>query len=615
MKKVLSWLLTVLLAFTLAPVNPAAASSVYFAFEDKANMPDLKLEFDITKIEYLEDSSRPQMHIFNIFFAAPIQNSMLSDSSWVDLDLHTDGDANVDFRLTAHSVDDLSRVKNWEAAVWNEDTEIWLTNCNATFSINNNAIQFAIDYLCVKLPTEFGISAYSDYIYGDKKSFDYVPEFGDKFFVRHSFGANPQLPGKIEGSLRYATTPLPSAVPSGEDSGSFKSGNLIAVTEPIFLPDLSNRLSCSHSTVKLLRSGNKPFQKGDTIRIESAIENGATSLNSAMQNPGQKGIREVFSQNYTNTDPTLVALNVALCTSHITKIIPRYLTIVLTLSNPSRSKKETIRTFMQVLQTSPVSEAVENARNFCALGAFETSVLPLFSNNLLIEQPATPGNAGGSTTINGTLFRQGLLATNEKIVFYADKNGQPSQLIGSTNTDEQGQFSFAFNLFRNGQAKTTRIYAYVSERTAPFGKLNVAFLAFTFPLDFDWAQDGSYVKSLSFDWIPSPIPACIKALEKLKLTSGDDDRHPIAWYVASKVLFGSKDKKQYVSINDKISKELMSIPPKELSPIPPATSRNPSASVPRYNSGYSYSGGGTRCTSVSGYWRKGSYVRGYIRCR
>jgi hypothetical protein len=299
-------------------------------------------------------------------------------------------------------------------------------------------------------------------------------------------------------------------------------------------------------------------------------------------------------------------LNVALCTTHITDIIPRYLTLDLTLSNPSKGTSETIRAYMEVLATSSTSAAVEDARNACAVGAFETTVLPLFNNNLLVEQPRSPGNRGGSTEIRGTVFRQGLLATNEKIIFYKDSKGRPGSVLGSAKTDNSGQFTFKFKLARSGNSKTTRIYAYISERTDPFGQLNVAFQAFTFPIDFSWANGGKYVKSKSYDWVPTPIPACQLALEGLNLaTQDEDDRHPLAWYIANKVLFGSKDKKQYVSLADKNLKE----PP----PAPKQTS--PAASSSRYNGGYSYSGGGTRCTSVRGYYRNGSYVRGHIRCR
>lgn len=606
MRKALSALLATLLMLFIVPMGPASAAPLYFSFEDKANMPDLNPEFDITLIEYLEDPSRPRTHIFNVFFAAPIRNTMFADSSWVDLDLHTDADQNADFEITAHSVDNLSRVKNWEAAVWNFDTKEWISDCKASFSVQKNSIQFVIDYECLKLPTEFGISAYSDYIYGDKKSFDYVPEFNDKFLIHHSFGANPNVPVVSEGGLRYETKLIPVEVPTLGERAVFKSKNLMAATLPIYLPDLNNRLSCSHSTVKLVKKGNKSFVRGDTITIESAIEDGALSLNSAMQNPGQVGIREVFSDNYTNTSPKAIALNVALCTSEITEIIPRYLTLDLTLSNPSKATNETIRAYMEVLPTSSTSAAVEDARNYCALGAFETTVLPLFTNNLLLEQTRVPGSRGGPTEIRGTVFRQGLLASNEKVIFYKDSKGKPGSILGSAVTDEQGQFTFKFNLTRSGSSKTTRIYAYIPERTEPFGDLNVAFLAFTFPIDFSWANGGKYVKSKTYDWVPTPIAPCQLALENLNLANkDDDDRHPIAWYIAKKVLFGSKDKKQYVSIAEKNKKEP---PPAPKAPTPAASSSN-------YNGGYSYSGGGTRCTSVRGYYRNGSYVRGHIRCR
>lgn len=623
MRRVVTLLLALVVSGSLlVHTSPSASAAVFFRVEDQKNMPGLNPQFDMTALEYFEDPARPGFHFFNIHLAAAIRKDMFADDSWIVVDLYTDGDEKTDFSIQAHSVDDLSRVPIWEAAVWNFDTGEWLTGCDANFRVSGTLLQFSIDYDCLKLPTEFGMGAYSDFIPEDKKSYDYLPEPGDVTMVYHSFGDEPLKPSSTSTVSRYKKTLLPSFVPSGEDQGRFRRNDLIGITNPIYLPNLNNRLSCSNSTIKLFRNGNRAFQRGDVVRVESSIENGPKSLNSAMQNPGQRGIREVFSENYTNTNPSLVGLNVALCTRDITDVIPRYLTIYLTVTNPSRKELETLRLYMQVIRDEVIGSAVENIRNTCALGAFETTVVPLFANNLIVEQGQMPGASGGQTTISGTLFRQGILASNEEITFYQDVNGQPGRIIGSTRTDRDGQFSYSFNLQRVGNSKVTKVFAYIPERTDSYGKVSVAFLAFTFTLEFDWEKGGAYVPSTLTDWVPKVLPVCALAFDDLDRVFGDeDDRHPLAFYIASRVLRGIKNKDEHNSLGAKnrvdqereLAQRLSS--QNYSSNSGSTTTPNKSTVTPRYNSGYSSSGGGTRCHSVRGYYRNGKYVRGYVRCR
>ena len=589
----------------------------------------------MTAFEYIEDPSLPNIHIFNIHLARPIRNTMLADSSRIMIDLHTDSDPKPDFALEANNVDNLGSLPSWEAAVWNFDSLDYISGCDAKFIAQSQTIQFQIAYSCLRLPVEFGVSAYSDYIFGDGKSYDYIPEGGKYLLVRHSFGDQVLAPQKTEvtpklPAAKLPATKLPSLVPTGEMQGTFKKNDLIGVTNPIYLPNLESRLSCSMSTVKLLRNNNRPFLPGDVVKIESAIESGKSFLNSAMQNPGQPGVREVFSANYTNLDPTLVGLNVAICTTDITTVIPRYLTIDLIVSNPARKITESLRVFMQVIRDEKIASAVENLRNTCALGAFSSTVAPLFNHNLTIEQDGLPAASSGQTTLSGTLFRQGIVGAGEKLNFYRTKSGQPGNLIGSVQTDRNGEFTIKLNIYRIGSEKTSKIFAYVPERTDPFGQVAVAYLAFVFPIEFNWEKSGSYVVSPEYDWIPKPIESCSSAWSDYQQSvNNKDERHPLAFYVLGKILRGSKDKEQYVSLFSKQNKDYEKLYADKLkssttvtmesllsdAPPPPVAPQKASSS-PSYNSGYSASGGGTRCHSVSGYTtKKGKRVSGYIRCR
>lgn len=626
--KSILFLATNLIATLFTTIPAEASTPVYYRLDDTANMPNLNPNFDMTAFEYIEDPSLPRIHIFNIHLAQPIRSNLLSDSSRIILDLHTDSDSQPDFSLEASNVENLNDLSSWEAAVWNFDTTDYISGCDTKFVAQTQTIQFQIPYSCLKLPTEFGISSYSDYIYGDGKSFDYIPEGGKYLLAHHSFGVQLLAPKGNVAAPKLLNTKLPVVVPVGESQGTFKKDDLIGITNPIYLPNLNSRLSCSNSTIGLFRNNNRPFLPGDTIKIESAIEGGKSSLNSAMQNPGQPGVREVFSENYTNLDPTLVALNVALCTTEITTVIPRYLTINLTVSNPSRSKVESLKVFMQVLREEKLSAAIENLRNSCALGTFSTTVAPLFNHNLTIEQSGLPATSGGQTTLSGTLFRQGILGANETLKFYRNNLGQPGDLITSVKTDSSGQFSVKLNLYRIGAEKTTKIFAYVPERTDPFGQVSVAYLAFVFPIEFSWEKSGEYVTSQLFDWIPKPIESCLSSWNDYQQNvRNKDDRHPVAFYVLGKIIKGSKDKQQYVSLTSKkraedekyyaeISKSNPPIFVGDVSPNPSSqVAPKKSSSNPSYNSGYSGSGGGTRCHSVSGYTtKKGKRVSGYIRC-
>jgi hypothetical protein len=612
----------------LSSTQLMASSPVYYRLDDTSNIPNLNPDFDMTAFEYIEDPSLPKVHIFNIHLARPIRNNLLADSSRIMIDLHTDSDSKPDFGLEANNVGDLSELPRWEAAVWNFDTTDYISGCDTHFVAQTQTIQFQIPYSCLRLPTEFGISAYSDYIYGDGKSYDYIPEGGKYLLAHHSFGEQVLASQKTGVAPKVMTTKLPASVPTGDKQGTFKKFDLIGVSNPIYLPNLESRLSCSNSTVKLIRNNNKPFVAGDIVRIESSIESGKSFLNSAMQNPGQPGIREVFSENYTNLDPTLVALNVALCTTDITSVIPRYLTIDLTVSNPARSNTESLRVYMQVIRDEMIARAIENLRNSCALGAFSTTVAPLFNHNLTLEQDGLPASSSGQTTLSGTLFRQGVLGANEKINFYRSNSGQPGELIASVFTDLNGQFSVKLNVYRIGVEKTTKIFAYVPERTDPFGQLTVAYLAFVFPIEFDWEKSGTYISSPTYDWVPKPIDSCLISWNEYKqIARNKDERHPLAFYVLGKIIRGSKDKQQYVSLaskqreDERIYAEKLKLSAPQFvgdlpsAPPPPVAPKKASV-APSYNSGYSASGGGTRCHSVSGYTtKKGKRVSGYIRCR
>lgn len=627
--KLIFVIVTSLVVSFFSSTNTVASSPVYYRLDDSSNMPNLNPEFDMTAFEYIEDSSLPKVHIFNIHLARPIRNNLLADSSRIMIDLHTDSDSKPDFSLEASNVGNLSELPKWEAAVWNFDTTEYISGCDTNFVAQTQTIQFQIPYSCLRLPAEFGISAYSDYIYGDGKSFDYIPEGGKYLLGHHSFGEQVLVPEKTGVAPKLLNNKLPMLVPTGDKQGTFKKDDLIGVTNPIYLPNLESRLSCSNSTLKLLRNDNRPFVVGDIVKIETSIEGGKSFLNSAMQNPGQPGIREVFSANYTNLDPTLVGLNVALCTTDITSVIPRYLTINLTVSNPARSNTESLRVYMQVIRDDKISNAVENLRNTCALGTFSTTVAPLFNHNLTIEQDGMPASSSGQTTLSGTLFRQGILGANEKLNFYRNKSGQPGDLITSVQTDGNGQFSVKLNVYRIGTEKITKIFAYVPERADPYGQVNVAYLAFVFPIEFDWEKSGTYVASPIFDWVPKPIDSCSIAWSDYQQSVRDkDNRHPLAFYILGKILRGSKDKQQYVSLASKQREDyekLYADKLKSSTPFfagdlpadspPPVTPRKTSVS-PSYNSGYSASGGGTRCHSVSGYTtKKGKRVSGYIRCR
>lgn len=618
---------TSLILTLLSPTNSFASSPVYYRLDDTSNMPNLNPDFDMTAFEYIEDPSLPKVHIFNIHLARPIRSNLLADTSRIMIDLHTDSDSKPDFSLEANNVGNLSQLPSWEAAVWNFDTTEYISGCDTNFVAQTQTIQFRIPYSCLRLPSEFGISAYSDYIYGDGKSFDYIPEGGKYLLAHHTFGERILAAQKSGVVPKLLNTKLPVLVPTSEKQGTFEKNDLIGVTNPIYLPNLASRLSCSNSTVKLLRNNNQSFVAGDVVKIESAIENEKSSLNSAMQNPGQPGIREVFSENYTNINPTIIALNVALCTTDITNIIPRYLTIDLTVSNPARSTKESLRVYMQVIRDDRISSVVENLRNTCAIGAFSTTVAPLFNHNLTIEQDGLPATSSGQTTLSGTLFRQGILGANEKLNFYRNKSGQPGDLIASVQTDRNGQFTVKLNIYRIGAEKTTKIFAYVPERADPLGRVTVAYLAFVFPIEFNWEKSGAYVVSPIYDWVPKPIDSCSSSWsDYLKNVGSDDDRHPLAFYILGKILRGLKDKQQYVSLASKQrdderlyvetlgpSTPFVGDPP--YSP-PPAVVLNKINSNPTYNSGYSSSGGGTRCHYVRGYTTKsGKRVSGYMRCR
>lgn len=373
-------------------------------------------------------------------------------------------------------------------------------------------------------------------------------------------------------------------------------------TNPIALPVSGAYLQtfapgCTFTSVELAELSASGIEPGDTFSIETSLEEGPYKPNGATQIGGTVGTRTVPATS-AGAEISQIALKVQLCSQDVQSFQPRYLKVRITKAADLKSIEGQIKV---LTNEAALGNAIENAKYYCGVGRYGQQGTGSFSNNLTIEQTAIQKGANDSGVIRGTLFRNGLVAANQKFQISV-KRGSSFAIIARGQTDAEGQFVFRVRQSKTSIGSKQVLYFFAEESATGAGLVNEPFAAVEIPIEFAWTTKGLvYQKSAATDWVPVQNADCGGSLGSLS-SFAEDERHPIAWYIAKKTYYGMKNK----------TTRSYTAPRVASSPVVNGPRR-----VPSYGSSYNNSSGsisiGKKCY-VRGYTTKsGKRVSGYYR--
>ncbi len=412
--------------------------------------------------------------------------------------------------------------------------------------------------------------------------------------ANNSFGAGPwsQIPtGRSVGSSKVAVSRI------------YTSEGYALFTNPIALPGTSSSPQtfapgCTFTSVELSELNAEAIEPGDSFSIETSLEEGPFKLNAANQIGGTVGVRTV-AESTSGAEISQIALKVQLCTQDIQGFQPRYLKVKISRTTDQKSIEGKIKVLTNDLA---LGSSIENAKFYCGVGRYGQEGSGSFAQNLTIEQTSVQKSSSDSGVVRGTLFRSGLVAANQKFQISV-KRGNSFVIISRGQTDSQGQFVFKVKQNKTSIGSKQYLYFFADESATGAGLLNEPFSRVEIPIEFRWTTKGLVYQKAATDWVPQHNANCISNLSTLS-NAEDDERHPVAWYVAKKTYYGMKNKAKKAYVAPKVSSKPVVTGPR---PVP--------------SSGSSYSNSydseslsiGKKCY-VRGYTtRTGKRVSGYYR--
>ena len=387
---------------------------------------------------------------------------------------------------------------------------------------------------------------------------------------------------------------------------------LTAMTHPILLPDRSNATDCNFSVAEVSFKPKKAFTRFDSIDIMFSVEEGPVSTNLAPQNSGETGLSRIFGAPGVDRGPDSHLVNVQLCTDDLSESDPEYLWLYLTLRSQEGQPKDAVKVRMQVLKPTPQLIAENNFVETCSLGDSKAAL----GNNVIFDVKQarfiydwyTYGTIGMELSLEGTLVRQGIVSPND-YVYFVNYSGK-YKVFARAKTDDRGQFKVRFNAPRSGGSTGSwgdSIGIEVTQKAMKFGALTRLMQSSQDSLSIDWLLYPGITRAGDSNWIPQLPQSCIDA-HSASLLENEDDRNRVRSVLISAALRylgtsnkSSSDKKTFVNRNG------ASITAK---PIYKSSVGAKKVYKKAFSSGGSGSGG--RCY-VSGYYRGGSYVKGYFR--
>ena len=219
MRRFIALISSTLLVFVSLPAW-AAIQNYQESPNDSYTETGTPKNFDITNVSYGEFSDSPEFHYFFIDFASKLTAAQFNDNqgSWAAIMIDLNGDNKEDYRIETRQ-ETLQGSYGSPAFLWNVNTKQEVESCSTIFYTDlDEAVQwlgFKLPYSCLKLPTTFGIQAYSDYIEDDDAAFDYTPE-SIFFKVSHRLSSsvvNPKFDQPTLVSEALYSVPKPGSVP------------------------------------------------------------------------------------------------------------------------------------------------------------------------------------------------------------------------------------------------------------------------------------------------------------------------------------------------------------------------------------------------------------------
>lgn len=182
LRRVIATLATAAMAVGVA-ITPAVAEirNLQESPRDTSTMADTPANFDALTVAYAEFSDSPDFHYFFIDFDAAVISDQFNDGlgSWAMIMIDVNNDNKEDFRIETSRAE-LEGNFTSPAGVFDVNRDREIEGCSAGFysDLDESAswVGFRIPFNCLKLPTSFGIRAYSDFIADDGEAYDYVPE-------------------------------------------------------------------------------------------------------------------------------------------------------------------------------------------------------------------------------------------------------------------------------------------------------------------------------------------------------------------------------------------------------------------------------------------------------
>ena len=202
------------------PISPAKAAWIQYQSSeaDTFNRPELTAAYDITRVDFAINDTKPDEYWFFLNFAQAVTANQFNDGqdSWagIFLDLNNDGKDDYSLETVAksyegnyyHSADFIDRTSGQPILKSDCQVQTW-TNLTTKASW----IGFSLKKNCRVFNSVIGIRGYADRIPNDGKDYDYAP---DKYWSVNINGGAVTLPGTSSSTTIVGQ--LPSVGNSGE---------------------------------------------------------------------------------------------------------------------------------------------------------------------------------------------------------------------------------------------------------------------------------------------------------------------------------------------------------------------------------------------------------------
>lgn len=385
-----------------------------------------------------------------------------------------------------------------------------------------------------------------------------------------------------------APTPLP-----GEDASV--NSTLSSIIEP-------QVNTCEEGDLTTARSDSLAFGQGDNVKATVFNANNAELSLALVTKSAVMGDKQIAVKiRICQADPSYIGAS-------------QDYRLVMTYADAPRYFVQTQEYKFRIISRTEVANfsqyAVSRVRTNCT---FDQRAI----QNVYV-QSGTMRKPGEKMTIKGTLYRAGLIASNDTVKLVKITDLTSRKIIATTTTDAGGKYSFTFTL--ESYPKAIYYEINVPERKKELGPISGPFPEKKWPVFIDCDKGCTIKKYIVGDKAPvnTFTETCLESLSfyNLVLSQGDDEnsrllRKVVLYPIISSIVRSRSD----VNASSVSGAAVAS----STSPNSPSASNSSSSasdssgSIGSNSSSSSSGGGGGRCY-VSGYTtKKGTRVKGYYR--